>query len=518
MKTARRLLSALLALLMVFAFVACDGGEETPTDSVSSSTTGGNVDASTNTGSVTDTSSNSTFVPPEEDTTFEQPDAPLDEMSGKTYIILQHASVDNPFGYKQDSLMGEYVVTRLTEVMEKYSCQIDFGQLAYDTELVSKLQSYMYMPNSGDLFFADKNAMLRQALGTGGDTSLMEDLLVVDNIINFWDINKWGNITAREAMMAGGTFYGVSPALWIDCTPLPYYTVVYNKDIVETFGLDDLQEYWEREEWDRDTMLNVITECYDPTASEGLWGMTAPLGHMMANTLMTTGCQMLDITKINADDTVEWTPGLDNLDAVEGLTWLKNTLNTSGKHFNNGQANWASWEQHIPFIEGRCAMVSTRPIDLFGSIVSEADEFGWGIITWAGAEANTVVGYYEQVYTVAIPRFAQDIEHSAFLMYDLFEGLEGVKSYSDVVDYYASKYFESELDVELLFRTDATVQYSYWPNGLGLFPIEGKDFNMASSMSALVNSAAHSQDHLIEEHVIPNKVALEKYRQAGYFD
>ena len=65
----------------------------------------------------------------------------------------------------------------------------------------------------------------------------MQDLLAVDDIINFWNAEKWGTIPAREAMMAGGTFYGVAPALWVDCTPLPYYQIVYNKTLVENAGL-----------------------------------------------------------------------------------------------------------------------------------------------------------------------------------------------------------------------------------------------------------------------------------------
>ncbi len=504
MKLARRLLSVLLALLMVFALVACGGTGDTPSDGVDKNpdkTPGGSSDKGPN---IQDTA------------TFEPPERPIDEMTGKNYIIIQHDEADKPFGYSQDSNMGLQVTERLAEVMELYGCTLEFYPIPYNTSFASQLQSQMYAENGGDLIFSANNAMLRHALGTGGSTSLCVDLLQVDDIINFWDFNKWGNITAREAMMAGGTFYGVSPALWIDRTPLPYYTVVYNKDMVELAGATDPQEYWENEEWDRYAMEDVIVATTDETA--GIWGMTATINHMVRATFLTTGQTLLIIDKINSDGTVDWSHGLESGEAQESFQWLKQTLTTNAKCFNNGASTWATWGACTPFNEELSAMALTRPADIFNDTVVNGPS-NFGVITWAGEEANTLTGYYEMVATVAIPLFAKNVEHSAYLMYDIFEGIGDVQTYDDVLAYYGETYFNSDIDLTCLVREGAKLQYSYWPNGVdSVWTGISDGLLTSSSISNLIGKYVTSTDKEIEEHVMPNQVALAGWKELGYFD
>ncbi len=498
MKQAKRFLSVLLALLMVFTLVACGGN----------ASGGGSEGEKTSESSDGDPVVYPGYLPPER---------PVDETAGKNYVIIQHGETFSPFGYSQDSNMGLQIAGRLDEVCELYDCTIEFSQMPYDDTFASQLQAAMFSENAGDLIFAHKNAMLRRALGTGGSTSLMQDLLQVDHIINFWDANKWGTVTARESMMAGGTFYGVSPALWVDCTPLPYYQLVYNKDIIETAGATDPKEYWENEAWDREAMLEVIRTTTDEAS--GVWGISAYNLHMVRATFLTTGRPMVIVDKINADGTAEWSRGLDDGNVYDALTWLKNTLNANAKCFNNGAGNSDGvFTGHEPFNEELCAMALTRPIDIFSYVVTEGPA-NFGITTWAGDDANTLTGYYEQVYSVAIPLFAQDIEHSAFLMKDLFEGLGDIRTYDDVLAYYRETYFNSDLDLELMVREGATLQYSYWPNGIdGIWNDLSSNLQSASSVSNLVSKYAPSIDDAVEEHVLPNMVALEIWRQAGYFD
>ena len=322
MKIARRLLSLLLALLMVFALAAC-GGDGEPTDSgVQNNPNPDNPQGGNTQGGNDDVDD------------FVMPDRPTSETEGKTYIIIQHEDTVDRFGYSQDSKMGLQIGDRIEEVQNLYGCTIDFSQIAYGSGFVTQMQALQFAENGGDLVFAYKNAYLRQCLGTGGDESLMQDLLAVDNIINFWNSEKWGTITARESMMAGGTFYGVSPALWVDCTPLPYYQIVYNKSLVESAGATDPQEYWENEEWDRYAMLDVIKATTDE--ANGVWGMNGNVEHMIRATFLSTGVQLAQIDKINADGTVEWTNGLKTAEAAEAIGWLQQTLKSNAKCFNNG--------------------------------------------------------------------------------------------------------------------------------------------------------------------------------------
>jgi len=516
MKTARRLLALLLVAMMVFALVACSGSEDVNT---TTDTEGGKTPTTGETGTPGkpgDPTTGSTSIDSGDD--WEQDPAPtLEDFNGKTYIVIQHGPKEEPFGYTQDSLMGAHVADRIVEVQNKYGCTLDFSQVAYNNDFASNIQGLMYAEDGGDMVFSYNNAQLRKALGTGGDESAMQDLLAIDNIINFWNFDKWGNITSRETMMAGGTFYGVTPALWVDCTPLPYYQMVYNKTLAEQFGITDPQELWEKEEWDRDNMLDLITECYDDAGGVTVWGISATLNHMVRGTALTAGIDFVEIENINADGTVDWTLGLVNPDVTEALQWLKNTLKANGKYFNNGKGDWTTWDTQTPFIAEQCVFCLTRPSTIFGSIVTSVDSFG--IITWAGADANTLTGYYENCYSIAIPVFAKDVYQSGYLIYDLFEGLDGVETYEDVIKFYRETYFDSDIDVECLVREGASLQYSYWPNGLdSLYSSITTGFESASSIKNLIEKNEHLVDTEINTHLIPNVVKLEQYRQNGFFN
>lgn len=489
----------LLVLVMVFALVACGGGNGK--DPAKNPNGPGNV--------VKDpTKPNDIWV---QDT-----NVPYDAMNGQTYIVIQHQAPDSPFSYSQDSQMGAKVAERVVAVQEKYGCTFEYSQIGY-TDFATSVQGLVYSEHAGDMVFSHNNAQLRKALGTGGESSYMQDLLALDSILNFWNADKWGNITARETMMAGGTFYGVTPALWVDCTPLPYYQVVYSKALLEAFGATDPQELWEKNEWERDAMIEIISSCYDDSSGDAIWGMTASVCHMVRATALTTGVSLVEINKINDDGSVDWEIGLKNDDVAESLTWLKTNLNLYKKFFNNGRSDWTTWDAHTPFIAGQSAFCVTRPLDIFGYIVSQCEDFA--LITWAGADANVLTGYYENCYSVTVPIFALDARQSAFLMYDLFEGLEGEQNVDDVIAYYRNNYFDSDIDVEVLVRKGATLQYSYWPNGVdAIWSNISNGFTTASSISALIDKHSTSVDTQIEENIIPNQVKLEAYRQNGYID
>ncbi len=503
MKLARRTLSLLLALLMVLALAACGGGE-TPSGGNSGNAGGNNP-------------SGGGSANPSGD--FELPERPVDDMEGKTYIIIQHDAVTEPFGYAENSLLAQRAKERINEVQELYGCTLELSQVAYDDKFATQIQALQFSDNSGDLIFSYNQAQLRKTLGTGEGTSLMQDLMQLDHIINFWDMEKWGNITARETMMAGGTFYGVAPALWINYTPLPYYQLVYNKDLLVLFDAADPQELWEQKAWDRDAMLEQIVKCYDDSGAETIWGMTATLTHMMRATFLTTGQPTVIIEKLNADGSAEWSQGLETADAKEALGWLQDSLLVYSKHFNNGnESGWGTWLSHEPLIAGQSAFALTRPSAIFDYIVTDMSNFGLAL--WAGANSNVVSGYYENSSAVAIPIFAQNVEHSAFLMHDLFEGLAGVESYDDVVAYYRDTYFATDLDVEFLLREDAdSLQYSYWPNGGGdVWPAMATNFLSASSIPTLISKNVGLISECIETHMVPNQIVVESYRGAQYFD
>ena len=501
MKLAKRLLSLTLALLMVFALVACN---DDPVDTNTGSQGGPN----------TDTNSDNTSS---EEVSFDPGPRPYDETKGKTFYIIQHQDAATPFNYSQDSLMGEKIAERINEIETAYGVTVEFVPVAYSDAFATAMQQMEVTGAGGDIVFSTNNSKLRLALGVGAETSLMVDLLTVDHIINFWDMDKWGNIISRETMMAGGTFYGVAPNLWIDRTPLPFYLLVYNRDLLKEFEALDPQEAWEKKEWDRDAMLESITSVYDDSTGVKIFGIAAQGLHMTRATVLSTGAQLVNIDKINADGTVEWHNGFKNADVVEALQWLKNAYNENTKYFNN-LWNSSSWVHQDPLLNGEAAYCMTRPDVLLNQIVVEAD-FDFGLALWAGAEPNQMTGYYENSSGITIPVFANKIEHSAFIMWDLFEGLNGIESFDDLISYYRETYFTSDLDVTFLLRDGATLMYSYWPNGVdSLWTNLGGGLLSAASVQGLVDKYAGSTDTMIDQHVVPNQVAIAKYRSEGFFD
>ena len=516
MKTAKRLLSVLLALVMVAAMVACSGGSDGNTDTNTNSVGGtdGGTDNGTDGGTVGGTDDGGTELPP----IFVQKEYNIDDFSGNEYIILQHSPEDTVFGYTEDSFMGSHVMARIEEVEAKFDCTLVFKFIAYGgAEFVTNFQNLENTGVGGDIIFSNNNASVRRVIGTGGEESLLVDLFALDDILNFWDTNKWGNITTRETMMAGSAFYGLTPALWVDCAPLPAYQMVYSRDVLAAFGATDPQEYWENEEWDREAMLSVITSVYDDTGADLIYGMNSNIGNMVRATFLSTGISPIVVESINADESVNWSYGLLTDDCLEAMTWFKNAYNNNKKYFNYGTVEGGGWSEfHLPLMEDRAAFCMTRGGEVVNYVVKDLTNFG--LTCWAGIDANTLSGYYENCYSVGIPVFAQDFECSAFLMYDLFEGLNGIETYEDVIQFYRDNYFETDLDVQMLVRQGASLQYSYWPNGGDkLFSFSTK-LPGSASISSIIESACNEAKATAENYILPNMVELEKYKQAGYFD
>ncbi len=484
MKRFKQLVAVLLLLIMCFSITACGGENDDPSGTDSR----GIVDP---------------VIRPE-------------EMSGKDFIIIQHQPEISPFGYAENSQLAERAFKRMEDVEALYGCTLNFSTVPYDNNFVTQIQAFAYEENSGDLIFSSNNAMLRRCVGTGGDDSMLVSLLPYDSILDFWNTEKWGNITAKETMMYGKDFYGVTPALWINYLPLPYYYLVYNRDLLESFGQTDLQEYYENGTWTRDVMMDIVISCYDDTGAVPIYGMAAHLSHMIRASFLAAGCTPVQIDSINVDGTSEWTNGWLLPEAEEALTWLQGKIKSNPRCFNGGK-NVGTWSAHEGFIAQEAVMCLTSPITILNNIVVDA-AFSYGIMPWGGFEPNYMSGYYENVCTVAIPTFAQNAEWSAFLMADLFEGLDGTPDYNSVLEYYRNTYFDTDTDMEILIQQGSNnLQYSYWPNNgdATLGAIAGSF--LSSSVTALLQANAGLVDSVVETYILPNKIALEQYKAEGKY-
>jgi len=297
--------------------------------------------------------------------------------------------------------------------------------------------------------------------------------------------------------------------LWTDFTPLPDYQFLYNKEYLQVAGLPDFQEYWEQKKWDREIMLNAITSIESDPGN--YWSLNAEIGHVVSSTFLSTGAPLVLIEKVNADKTVEWSYGVQSVDAEEAFTWLKSALTRYEKHFMlNGTSYGPPYQT---FSEGACMTALVERRFLLNYVIPNGPK-DFGIITWAGREPNFLPGYLTEVSTVSIPTFAQNQEHSAFLMYDLFEGLGDVKTKNDVIAYYQETYSLSETDVLCLFRSEEHLQFYYYGKGLNNI---AQNFDSVSSVRDLIQQNVSIDEETFEAYAIPNAIAIEAYRQSGFF-
>ena len=88
-----------------------------------------------------------------------------------------------------------------------------------------------------------------------------------------------------------------------------------------------------------------------------------------------------------------------------------------------------------------------------------------------------------------------------------------------MINYYRENYFDSDIDIEVLMRSNASLQYSYWPNdGMdGIYSQLAGGLMNASSMTTLISRYAASNDMKIEKHIVPNQIALHQYKLEGKY-
>ena len=443
------------------------------------------------------------------------------EMMGQEYIILQTRNREFPFEYPIASREAEFARNRIEEVRRLYNSEILLEQIPEDG-IAEELQRRTFTDSRGDILFCTDNSLLRGVVNADPEKSLLVDLLPLDNQLNLFDKEKWGGAAALESMMAGGHFYGVTPALWFGCAPKPVSVLLYDKDLLHEYDVPDLPEYLEKDQWDRDVMLTTITNVYSDSAEKPVWGITAPLTRMIRSTLLAVGADDVRIGKINGDGTAEWEYGPASDDGEEALTWLRKTLKQYKRSFNHGADDWEEDNVLNPFLQKRCGVCLTS-CDAVPELAAARNK-NFGLMPWAGKQS----GFYDQDYdnccSVSIPVCAQNPEWSALLMWDLFEapgsmGPTEIRNRNQLFEYYRTTYFSNDFEAQLYLPEKPSGHYSYAPEG----GIAGWETIRAGILSdvpirSLIDRCKADAADVIETYVLPNRTALASYRQAGLSD
>lgn len=519
MKTAKRLLSVLLVFVMIAATVACSGGSSVTEDG--NTTTATQTEGSTGVCVLPGTQVPETpGIVDVEGWIQAPPDPYLSEFDGGNFIIIQHESEESPFGYEEDSVFLPSVLNRIEEMETKYGCTVSFRTLAYGgSSFVADFCALEFSGVGGDLLFSSDNSAARRLVGKGGEDSMLINLYALDNYLNVWDTDKWGTVASRETMMVGERIYGLTPALWVDCTPLPDYQLVYSRDVLAAFDLVDPAEYWENKAWDREAMLDLITSVYDDSGDYLVYGINAAVDHMQRASFLASGVSTVVVDRINADESVDWSYGLMTPEGKDALIWFKNAFKQNRKYFNSGKlAPEGSVETyHQALVEGKAAFCLVRGRDVVESVFVDLPNFG--LTCWAGLDANVLSGSYDNCYSVSIPVFAQNPYGSALLMYDLFEGLDGMQDYDDVLRYYRETYFKTYADAKMLLRKNGNLQYSYQLHGGNkVWETLAEKIVLSPYVIPVIENSIGTFASVAKENALPNKVALLQYWGAGYFN
>lgn len=210
----KRVVSAMLTTAMVASLCACGGGDET---------------TSTTVGTETDASVNS--------------DAEYD-FGGRTFRIGSYYDMTPD---PESNAVNAALAERIAYVEENYNCTIEFVDLGEDY-----IDDYTTSVLAGDPVCDIGYAITTTVLPTlieGGIAYPISDLEVID-----FDSYKW-----RQDVIEAGYYKGKNYTLLL-ADPEIRYGIFWNKTLFEEYGLPDLYELYENDEWNWDTFKEVAQQ------------------------------------------------------------------------------------------------------------------------------------------------------------------------------------------------------------------------------------------------------------------
>lgn len=431
------------------------------------------------------------------------------DFAGESFTILQTEPVNSPFCYAEKTILADRVMDHLETREKEMNCSFSFSYVASESMPAfcsGRSATGMYY---ADIVFSTASWKMREVAKAG-------NFVPIDDVMEILDVHdheKWGTVEILEAMMCKGVLYAVSPQTWINLISIPWYTLVYNRDLVVTeFNMKDPHELYESKTWTRDVLENYILTC---TATEEgvttVYGIAAAEKHLVRQAILSNGCEMVVI-----DGDGNLSCGWTSSDAVEALVWASKLMreHKDSVSINNGPSDWDS---NKTFDENRASFLLTKQSIIFDEVAYAVKDFG--LMPWPSGPNMPYgewIGYYETIPAISIPTTCKDSEWGAMAIDRIFEPMDDYPTFDSIKNYYATNVLHDALDVEILFenRNNPLTHYSYWEDGGDGFLQSIQSLSQASTSSAAqkIEQNKASLERVIEAEIYPNRLAIDKYR------
>lgn len=454
----KRILSAVIVILLVFALCSCGGQPE------------------------------SEAVPEY------QLDAETENFAGMEISFF--GDTDLFFRYEAHSPAYDALVKRIREVESRYNCKITYNSSSSADSLVTA--SFAAGEPLSDALFLDAKPF--RTLAAGG---YLLDLNSYSDIIDVNDSFRWGSKNVLEICCCNGHLYGVTPAAWVDKMSPYYFLVVTNDDIVMKNGYSDPHEYYENKTWNRTLFEEMVRNCADLDA--GIYGIDTSAEFIGRMAVYSDGIGLTDTSSATPRSTWHSASVLDNLQwAADFVAANKQYITQKG-------------ESYDLFIEGKSAMAMPAIHHFCRKIIFTTAMSSYSVMPFPcsdAAEPGTCGGFFSTgLDTISMPVLTTTETETATVINAMWAPMEGYETEDALDSYYISNIFFKSADLEIYKNCVSNSRYNYWVEKV-FTPLENIISLVVSGQSTpsqAVEQYIDAADEVIANVVVPNETGLSEY-------
>ena len=349
--------------------------------------------------------------------------------------------------FTKNTDLGDLALKRVRDVESKYNCKFDFifkdgcGEIAYNNAVAG---SYIYDIVSDESFF----------LISYMRASAFTDLIGLENL-DVFDEYKWGNKYMRMSTMWDGHIFGLLPAALPLRLGISINDLVVNEDQIVQINETDPRDYYENGQWNWDTFGYCI-ENYahaNQMTNEPVTSLSSGFGGFSRELAMSNG---LEFFYLNDDDTFRlgyFTP--QAIDAYnQAFEWFYGA--TADNVYSTG--SWDDMMRRVINGETVLGYISGwQLLSTTDSLAYHMENFGllpFPVGPNAKSQNDYTTSYSSANFTICIPITAKDPEISALLLDKLYDPFDGLDTEEAMLDYLQKNYFSDRRDAQ--FYLDMT--------------------------------------------------------------
>ena len=376
------------------------------------------------------------------------------DLGGYEAVVLQsNTNVETIFSYVENTTFSDLVLQKIAQVEDKLHCKVTLTKpQSYNAS--NLFMSIIASINVGDIFFGEVHNFKY--------SNLFEPLTGLEDIIDYTNTEKWGNVSIMESLLINGEPYGVTPTYWPYMEPSVCYVMLSNDRLVREFGMTDPREHYESNTWTWDTFINYVENCTD--LNRGIFSVALQPSNLIKIAILSNG-----VSYLTEDSNGNIVGNLYTDATLEAIQWAQDFYNNySDKLHTTWPTFYGSWEAiSEPFINKEAVFNMTNTAMTINYVSYQMDE-PFAILPFPrGPKAAD--GYWGGILegnnAAGILLNSKDVIANAYIIDELFTPLEGYETKEDRMSYYLTQLVFNRQDAEILFGIDGNALYSYWPVG-----------------------------------------------------